>query len=59
MLTLKIPISLLFPLKNLLMIIYAYKKNMKIVETMKIIEFFLILGGKWSELEPEPEFLTS
>jgi hypothetical protein len=26
---------------------------------MKIIEYFLIIGGKWSELEPEPEFLTS
>jgi hypothetical protein len=28
---------------------------------MKIIEFFLIIWGKWSELEPEPEpeFLTS
>jgi hypothetical protein len=28
---------------------------------MKIIEFFLITGiwGKFSELEPEPKFLTS
>jgi hypothetical protein len=26
---------------------------------MKIVEFFLITGGKLSELEPEPEFLTS
>jgi hypothetical protein len=26
---------------------------------MKIVEFFLIIWGKWSELEPEPEFLTS
>jgi hypothetical protein len=26
---------------------------------MKIVEFFLIIRGKWSELEPEPEFLTS
>jgi hypothetical protein len=26
---------------------------------MKIVEFFLILGGKWSELMPEPEFMTS
>jgi hypothetical protein len=23
---------------------------------MKIVEFVLIIGGKWSELEPEPEF---
>jgi hypothetical protein len=28
-------------------------------ETMKIVEFFLITWGKWSELEAEPEFLTS
>jgi hypothetical protein len=26
---------------------------------MKIVEFFLIIWGKWSELEPEPEFCTS
>jgi hypothetical protein len=26
---------------------------------MKIIEFFLIIWGKLSELDPEPEFLTS
>jgi hypothetical protein len=26
---------------------------------MKIVEFFLIIWGKWPELEPEPEFLTS
>jgi hypothetical protein len=26
---------------------------------MKIVEFFLIIWGKLSELEPEPEFLTS
>jgi hypothetical protein len=26
---------------------------------MKIYEFFLIIWGKLSELEPEPEFLTS
>jgi hypothetical protein len=26
---------------------------------MKIFEFFLIIWGKLSELEPEPEFLTS
>jgi hypothetical protein len=28
---------------------------------MKIVEFFLIIWGKWSELElePEPEFLAS
>jgi hypothetical protein len=26
---------------------------------MKIVEFFLIIWGKWSELETEPKFLTS
>jgi hypothetical protein len=26
---------------------------------MKIVEFFLIIWGKWSELEPEPEFLQA
>jgi hypothetical protein len=26
---------------------------------MKIVEFSLIIWGKWPELEPEPEFLTS
>jgi hypothetical protein len=26
---------------------------------MKIVEIFLIIWGKWSELEQEPEFLTS
>jgi hypothetical protein len=26
---------------------------------MKIVEFFFIIWGKWSKLEPEPEFLTS
>jgi hypothetical protein len=26
---------------------------------MNIVEFFLIIRGKWSELEPESEFLTS
>jgi hypothetical protein len=26
---------------------------------MKIVEYFLIFWGKWSELEPEPEVLTS
>jgi hypothetical protein len=24
---------------------------------MKIVEFFLIMWGKWPELEPEPEYL--
>jgi hypothetical protein len=28
-------------------------------ETIKIDEFFLIIWQKWSELEPEPEFLPS
>jgi hypothetical protein len=23
---------------------------------MKIVEFFLVIWGKWFELEPEPEF---
>jgi hypothetical protein len=41
------------------MIIYVFKKNKKSLETMNIVEFFLIIWGKWSELEPEPEFLTS
>jgi hypothetical protein len=44
-------ILLLITLNNLLMIIYVFKKH----ETMKIVEFFLIIWGKWSELEPEPE----
>jgi hypothetical protein len=34
-------------------------KNKKIDETMKIVEFFLIIWAKWSELEPEPKFLAS
>jgi hypothetical protein len=55
---LKITISLLFTLKNLLMIIFVFKKHENFFET---VEFFLIIWGKWSELEPEPEqeFLTS
>jgi hypothetical protein len=51
-----------FTLKNLLMIIYAFKKHENFLKTMKNIEFFFITYmGKWSELElePEPEFLTS
>jgi hypothetical protein len=47
---------LLFNLKNLFMIIYVFKKHEIFLKTMKIVEFYLII---WSELEPEPEFLTS
>jgi hypothetical protein len=54
---LKITISLLFTLKNLLMIIYVFKKHEIFLKTIKIVEFFLIIWGKLSELEPE--FLTS
>jgi hypothetical protein len=50
---------LLFTLKNLLMIIYVFKKHENLLKTMKIVEFFFIIWGKWSELEPGPEFLTS
>jgi hypothetical protein len=41
------------------MIIYVFKKHEKFLKTMKIVEFFLIIGGKLSELEPGPEFFTS
>jgi hypothetical protein len=41
------------------MIIYVFKKHGNFLKTMKIVEFFLIIWGKLSELEPEPEFLTS
>jgi hypothetical protein len=43
------------------MIIYVFKKHENFLKTMKIVEFFWITGiwGKLSELEPEPEFLTS
>jgi hypothetical protein len=41
------------------MIIYVFKKQEIFLKTMKIVEFFLIIWGKLSELEPEPEFLTS
>jgi hypothetical protein len=37
------------------MIIYVFKKHQKFLKTMKIVEFFLIIWGKLSELEPEPE----
>jgi hypothetical protein len=46
-------------LKNLLMIIYVFKKHENYLKTMKIDEFFLIMWGNLSELEPEPGFLTS
>jgi hypothetical protein len=52
MLTLKITISLLFTLKN-------HWKHEHFLKTIIIVEFFLIIWGKWSELEPEPEFSTS
>jgi hypothetical protein len=41
------------------MIIDVFKKHEIFLKTMKIVEFFLILWGKLSEVEPEPEFLTS
>jgi hypothetical protein len=41
------------------MIIYVFKKHENCLKTMKIVELFLIIWGKLSELEPEPEFLTS
>jgi hypothetical protein len=41
------------------MIIYFYKKHENFLKTMKIVEFFLIIWGQLSELELEPEFLTS
>jgi hypothetical protein len=50
---------LLLTLKNLLMIIYIFKKHENFLKTLKIVNFFLIIRGKSSELEPEPEFLTS
>jgi hypothetical protein len=53
----KITISLLFTLKNLLMIIYVFKKHENFLKTMKIVEFFLMIWGKLSELEQE--FLRS
>jgi hypothetical protein len=37
----------------------APEPGMKTLETMKIFEFFLIIWGKWSKLEPEPKFLTN
>jgi hypothetical protein len=50
---------LLFSVKNLLMIIYVFKKHEIFLKTMKIVEFFLIIWEKLFELEPEPELLTS
>jgi hypothetical protein len=41
------------------MIIYVFKKHEFFLKTMKIVEFFIIIWGKLSELEPEPEFFTS
>jgi hypothetical protein len=41
------------------MIIYVFKKHEIFLKTMKIVDFFFIIWGKLSELEPEPEFLTS
>jgi hypothetical protein len=41
------------------MIIYFFKKHEIFLKTMKIVEFFLIIWGKLSELEPELEFLTA
>jgi hypothetical protein len=35
------------------MIIYVFKKHEKFFKTMKIVEFFLIIWGKLSELEPD------
>jgi hypothetical protein len=39
------------------MIIYVFKKHENCLKTIKIVEFFLIIWGKLSELESE--FLTS
>jgi hypothetical protein len=36
-----------------------FKKHENILKTMKIVDFFLIIWGKLSELELEPEYLTS
>jgi hypothetical protein len=43
------------------MIIYVFEKHEHFLKTIKIVEFFLIIWRKFSELEtePEPEFLTS
>jgi hypothetical protein len=43
----------------MIMMMMVFKKHKNMLKTMKIVEFFLIIWGKWSELEPEPEFLTS
>jgi hypothetical protein len=37
------------------MIIYVFKKHEILLKTMKIVEFFIIIWGKFSELEPELE----
>jgi hypothetical protein len=34
------------------MIIYVFKKHDILLKTMKIVEFFLVIWGKWSKLEP-------
>jgi hypothetical protein len=39
------------------MIIYVFKKHENLSKTMKIVEIFFIIKGKWSE--PEPEFSTN
>jgi hypothetical protein len=41
------------------MIIYDFKKHELFFETMKIVKFFLIILGKYSELKLEPEFFTN
>jgi hypothetical protein len=43
---------MLFTLKNLLMIIYVFKKHEIILKTMIIVEFFWIVWGKLNEPEP-------
>jgi hypothetical protein len=55
---LKITILLVLTLKNLLMIICVYKKNMKIFETMKIMEFFKNFMRKTARAGAGPDFLT-
>jgi hypothetical protein len=37
------------------MIIYVFNKHENFLKTMKIVEFFLTIWGKLSELELEPE----
>jgi hypothetical protein len=42
-------------LKNLLTIIFGFKKHEFFCEAMQIFDFFLNIWGEWSEQEPELE----